>query len=34
MMVQLADITDELNNWSAGKGFVLYGAGETFCSGA
>ncbi|KAG7163573.1 ethylmalonyl-CoA decarboxylase-like isoform X2 [Homarus americanus] len=33
MMVQLADITEELFSWSLGKAVILQAQGDTFCSG-
>nr|XP_053655902.1 ethylmalonyl-CoA decarboxylase-like [Cherax quadricarinatus]XP_053655903.1 ethylmalonyl-CoA decarboxylase-like [Cherax quadricarinatus] len=33
MMVQLADIVEELKAWSCGKGVILQAEGDTFCSG-
>lgn len=33
MMVQLADIVEKLENWHEGKGVLLRGAGNMFCSG-
>nr|XP_045600339.1 ethylmalonyl-CoA decarboxylase-like [Procambarus clarkii]XP_045600340.1 ethylmalonyl-CoA decarboxylase-like [Procambarus clarkii] len=33
MMVQLADIVEELDSWSLGKGVILQAQGDTFCSG-
>jgi ethylmalonyl-CoA/methylmalonyl-CoA decarboxylase len=34
MMVQLAEIVDELQQWSEGKAVILRGVENTFCSGA
>jgi ethylmalonyl-CoA/methylmalonyl-CoA decarboxylase len=34
MMVQLAEIIDELETWRSGKGIILHGAEGTFGSGA
>ncbi|XP_071528270.1 ethylmalonyl-CoA decarboxylase-like isoform X2 [Panulirus ornatus] len=33
MMVQLADITEELFSWTLGKGVILQAEGDVFCSG-
>ncbi|XP_043920005.1 ethylmalonyl-CoA decarboxylase [Protopterus annectens] len=34
MMVQLKDQVEELEGWSEGKGLILHGAANTFCSGS
>ena len=34
MMVKLAEIVDELQEWSEGKAVILRGVEKTFCSGA
>ena len=33
MMSDLADITDQLETWKEGKGVILHGHGDAFCSG-
>ena len=33
MMVELADHVTELGQWEAGKGLILRGADDSFCSG-
>ncbi len=33
MMVDLEAIVEDLEKWSDGKGAILYGAGDIFCSG-
>ena len=32
-MVQLSDIVDELEGWKDGRGVILRGSGDMFCSG-
>ena len=32
-MVQLSDVVDELERWKTGRGVVLRGAADMFCSG-
>lgn len=32
-MVDLDEIVDKLERWTEGKGVILYGAAENFCSG-
>ncbi|XP_064026480.1 ethylmalonyl-CoA decarboxylase isoform X1 [Pogoniulus pusillus] len=34
MMVELQEKVTELENWKDGKGLIIYGAGNTFCSGS
>ncbi|NXY43209.1 ECHD1 decarboxylase, partial [Ceuthmochares aereus] len=34
MMVELQERVTELENWKDGKGLIIYGAGNTFCSGS
>ncbi|XP_009947323.1 PREDICTED: ethylmalonyl-CoA decarboxylase isoform X1 [Leptosomus discolor] len=34
MMVQLQERVTELEEWKDGKGLIIYGAGNTFCSGS
>ncbi|XP_009081287.1 PREDICTED: ethylmalonyl-CoA decarboxylase [Acanthisitta chloris] len=34
MMVELQERITELENWKDGKGLIIYGAGNTFCSGS
>ncbi|XP_066035321.1 ethylmalonyl-CoA decarboxylase isoform X1 [Chamaea fasciata] len=34
MMVELQDRVTELENWKDGKGLIIHGAGNTFCSGS
>ncbi|NXX74607.1 ECHD1 decarboxylase, partial [Urocolius indicus] len=34
MMLELQDRVTELENWKDGKGLIIYGAGNTFCSGS
>ncbi|CAL4182720.1 unnamed protein product [Meganyctiphanes norvegica] len=33
MMVEFADIVEDLKLWESGKGLILRGSGDTFCSG-
>lgn len=33
MMVQLADIVEDLSSWETGKGVILQAEGDSFCSG-
>jgi len=33
MMVDLNEVVNSLENWSTGKGVILYGKGDMFCSG-
>ena len=32
-MVDFAEVTDALQEWKEGKGVIVQGAGDTFCSG-
>ena len=32
-MVDLRDIVTELENWNSGQGLLMYGVGDSFCSG-
>ncbi|NXK88467.1 ECHD1 decarboxylase, partial [Formicarius rufipectus] len=34
MMIELQERVTELENWKDGKGLIVYGAGNTFCSGS
>nr|XP_009499344.1 PREDICTED: ethylmalonyl-CoA decarboxylase isoform X1 [Phalacrocorax carbo] len=34
MMLELQERVTELENWKDGKGLIIYGAGNTFCSGS
>ncbi|XP_074903011.1 ethylmalonyl-CoA decarboxylase isoform X2 [Buteo buteo] len=34
MMLELQERVTELENWKDGKGLIIYGAGDTFCSGS
>ncbi|NXS66521.1 ECHD1 decarboxylase, partial [Pandion haliaetus] len=34
MMLELQERVNELENWKDGKGLIIYGAGNTFCSGS
>ncbi|NXF38064.1 ECHD1 decarboxylase, partial [Nyctibius bracteatus] len=34
MMLELRERVTELENWKDGKGLIIYGAGNTFCSGS
>ncbi|XP_010004188.1 PREDICTED: ethylmalonyl-CoA decarboxylase-like, partial [Chaetura pelagica] len=34
MMLELQERVTELENWNDGKGLIIYGAGNTFCSGS
>uniref|UniRef100_A0A8C5MJ68 Ethylmalonyl-CoA decarboxylase n=1 Tax=Leptobrachium leishanense TaxID=445787 RepID=A0A8C5MJ68_9ANUR len=34
MMIQLEEQMSELESWQDGKGLIVYGAGNTFCSGS
>ncbi|NWS39217.1 ECHD1 decarboxylase, partial [Probosciger aterrimus] len=34
MMLELQEKVTELENWKDGKGLIIYGAGNTFCSGS
>ncbi|NXT84108.1 ECHD1 decarboxylase, partial [Zapornia atra] len=34
MMLELQERVTELENWKDGKGLIVYGAGNTFCSGS
>lgn len=34
MMLQLSDAIDALSNWTDGRGLIVAGVGNTFCSGA
>lgn len=33
-MLELQERVTELENWKDGKGLIIYGAGNTFCSGS
>lgn len=33
-MVELQERVTELENWKDGKGLIIHGAGNTFCSGS
>lgn len=33
-MLELQERVSELENWKDGKGLIIYGAGNTFCSGS
>ncbi|KAM5163518.1 ethylmalonyl-CoA decarboxylase isoform 2-T2 [Mantella aurantiaca] len=34
MMIELTERIGDLENWQEGKGLIVYGAGNTFCSGS
>lgn len=34
MMLELQERVTELENWKDGKGLIIHGAGNTFCSGS